>query len=89
MKKNIKIPKTIGEWLSAAELIGADIVVWVNGDEDFGPLWEGSAYDFPLRYADLKLCYELDDPYEKPIEFRSSLGKDHDNRPGFVIIVKD
>lgn len=87
--KGIKFPKTIGEWLSAAELIGTDIVVWVNGDEDHGPLWEGSAYDFPLRYADLKLCYELDDPYEKPIEFRSSLGKDHNDRPGFVITVKD
>ena len=86
--KGIKFPKTIGEWLSAVELIGADIIVWVDGEnEDNGPLWEGSAYDFPLRLADLKLCYEMD--CEKPIEFRSSLGEDHNDRPGFVITVKD
>lgn len=84
----IRRPKTIGEWLSAVELLGTDIVVWVNGDEDHGPLWEGSAYDFPLRFADLKLCYDAEE-IERPIDFRSSLGKDHNDKPGFVITVEE
>ena len=90
MKKGFKSPKTIGEWLCAADLIGTDIIVWVNGDEEYGPLWEGSAYDFPLRYANLKLCYETEDIVcEKPIEFRQNLGKEHNNKSGFVVIVEE
>lgn len=88
MKKSLNFPKTIGDWLSAADLIGTDIIVWIDGDEDYGPLWEGSAYDFPLRYADLKLCYETDGDCEKPIEFRKDLGEEHNNKPGFVVIVE-
>lgn len=83
--------KTIGEWLKAADLICTDIIVWVDGDEDFGPLWEGHTYDFPLRFADLKLCYKPKDPdneIEKPIEFRNDLGEKRNHRPGFVVIVE-
>ena len=84
-------PKTIGEWIyPMKDSCGFDIVIWITGD-DTEPLWKGSIMDFPLRYADLEIEYDVKelDGYS-PIDFRNNVKeKGEDPRPGFVIIVKD
>jgi len=80
---------TIGKWLKYIDAVGLDIIIWVSGDEEEGPFWKGSVYNFPLRYADLQLetdRVKLD--YEEPIRFRNDLGEECNHKAGFVVIVK-
>ena len=62
-------------------------VIYYAGEDDM-PIWEGSLLDTPWWVADLELNYEgAEDGY--PISFRDSLGKEYNDRPGLVIIVKE
>ena len=62
------------------------LIVYIEDDED--PIWTGTAFDLPWWLAD----HEINGPNvwgEEAIDFRSSLGEEHDNKPGFVISLKD
>lgn len=65
------------------------VIIYVRGDEE--PLWSGYASNIPFWIAESLLdfeCEEDDDDYE-PISFRPSLGEKYENRPGFVITIRD
>lgn len=72
--------------LKLMDVAGLRVVYYEDDYED--PLWEGSLFDTPYWVADLELDVEKAE-FHEPISFRSSLGKEHNNRPGFVIIVKE
>lgn len=84
---------TILDFLKLCDGCGTDCVVYSTADPDGEePLYEGSTFDMPW-YVSL---YELDtdlnkDIYEtgRPVEFRHSLGAEHNNRPGFIFLVKE
>ena len=79
--------KTIYDFLKTGDYLGLTFIVYIDGEED--PIWAGSSLDIPYWIAELELEYEGSDPLEPPISFRSSLGKEYDNKPGFVISCKD
>jgi hypothetical protein len=69
--------------------MSSTIIIYVRGDED--PLWSGFPSEIPYWIAESLLdfeCEENDDSYE-PISFRPSLGEKYNNRPGFVITIRD
>jgi len=78
--------KTVGDFLKGFDGIGLDIVLWCDEDPD-DPVWSGSLYDMPYWLLEFELDYEAAEDH-KPISFRTSLGEEHRNRPGLVIIVK-
>ena len=66
--------------------------VWVLGEEDDGPLWEGSLRDIPYWIAILELptkeeVHEQD--WDEVIDFRHGGEGKNKNKPGLVIVVKD
>ena len=65
------------------------VVYWDEEDEYSDPIWEGFVRNTPSWV--LKE-YEITKPSIandwEPISFRDSLGKERNNRPGFVIITK-
>ena len=78
------------DWLKITDVIGEKAVYWVSGDEEFGPLWEGSIYDTPWYIADMEL--EDDNKKlegEKAISYRKDLGEDMNHASGFVFTVKE
>ena len=75
------------KWLKMTDIIGLDIVVWVEGD-DSEPLWEGNAFDTPYWVAEKKIAKKGWD-YDAPISYRHNLGEEHDNKAGFVITIED
>lgn len=82
--------KTIGDILQMMDAIGTDIVVWGPSYDEDGeePIWAGSYFDVPFWVSQLELDYKNAEG-RPPVSWRSSLGEDHKNRPGFVICVKD
>jgi len=65
------------------------VIIYVRGDEE--PIWTGYAMDVPYWIAENLLdfeCGENEDSYE-PISFRHRLGEKYNNRPGFVITIRD
>jgi len=62
------------------------LIIYEEHDEE-NPLWEGNSWDLPWWVADMKL--DDSDPWRPPVSFRHSLGEDHDNKTGFVILVKE
>jgi len=78
------------DWLRVTSICGLDVVVWISGDEEFGPYWEGPARDIPYWVAEGKIETDkrkLD--WMEPIDYRSDLGEEYGHKPGFVIILKD
>ncbi len=81
--------KTVMDFLKAVDALGCHAAYWMRGEsEDMGPCWEGSLFDTPWWVAALELDYE-EAECNQPISFRENLGKDHNNRPGFVFWVKE
>lgn len=77
------------KWLKNIDPIGLTLVVWdVDVPEDEGPIYEGSAYDLPWWIGEAKISRSEDNPYDPPISFRDSLGKELNNKPGVVVTIK-
>lgn len=89
MKKRV----TILDFLKLCDCCGTECVVYSTADPDGeDPLYEGSTFNMPW-YVSL---YELDTSLNKavydaggPVEFRQSLGAEHNNRSGFIFLVKE
>ena len=65
---------------------GLILIIYIEEEED--PIWVGTESNVPWWLAD----HEINGPNvwgEEAIDFRSSLGEEHDNKPGFVISLKD
>ena len=74
------------KWLQMTDIIGATVIIY---NEDEWKLYEGSTLSVPYWVADLHLITKEENEGEPPISFRNSLGKEYDNKPGFVITVKE
>ena len=61
--------------------------VYIENEDEEDPIWEGKLNTLPWWIADLELPKTFHG--EAPIDYRTSLGKEHDNQPGLVIVVKD
>ena len=62
------------------------VIYYVDGDED--PLWEGSLWNTPWWIANMELDIENAESGQ-PVSYRNSLGKNYNDKPGLVILVKD
>ena len=73
-----------GDWLDVTDVGGMYFVIYCNDSEK--PFWQGSYMDIPFWIAK----YNLPTSYSfSPIDYRSDLGKECDNKPGFVVILED
>ena len=79
--------RTVRDFLKAVDASGCHAVFWMKG-EDKEPCWEGPLFDTPWWVAELKLDYKEAEDH-LPISYRDSLGIEHNDRPGFVIRVKE
>ena len=73
------------DWLDVTEVLGVYFIVYYKDEEE--PMWEGKYMDIPHWVAKCKLARL--DAGEFPIDYRSSLGEEYGNRPGFVVVVED
>ena len=74
------------KWLQMTDIIGTKIIIY-NKEE--WKLYEGFALDVPYWIADLHLVTKEENEGEPPVSYRDSLGKEYNDRPGFVITVKE
>ena len=72
------------DFLKMVDLCGLTLICYIK-DEDF-PAYTGSYLDVPWWLAD----YFIDDTFEEePISYRHSLGKEYNEKPGFVISLRE
>ena len=62
------------------------LICYIDDDDDI-PLWEGIGYNLPWWVGEFYLSKP--EFLERPIDFRSSLGEEYDNKPGFVISLSE
>lgn len=62
------------------------LICYIEDDDDI-PLWEGTGFDLPWWVGELYLSKS--EFLARPIDFRSSLGEEYDNKPGFVISLNE
>ena len=83
---------TVGELWDVIDFGGLPIVIWDvddEGIEDSDPIWEGTAYQLPYWISKLKLIKAGQNNWDEAVSYRASLGEKYNNKPGFVIVVKE
>lgn len=73
------------DFLKITDLGGLYLVIYVEDDED--PIWTGHSIDIPWWVADHKIAPSRWG--EESISYRTSLGEEYNNKPGFVIFLMD
>lgn len=77
------------DWIKPIDASPLKALYYVAGDEDFGPIWDGSLYDTPYWIAEMELAEAKDLEGYPPICWRDDLGEDYDHKTGFIVTVKD
>ena len=78
---------TVRDFLKVFDCIGLKAIYYTESDDET-PLWEGRAFETPWWVAEYELAKNNGDS-GSPIEYRKSLGEEHDNKPGLIFSLKD
>lgn len=73
------------DWLKVTDVVGLYIIIYEDIDNYDEPSWTGWSMDIPWTYVIEKFSTRRKREGEAPVEYRSNLGDEYNNKAGFII----